>query len=126
VDGSGTDKLNPVEATAVASLLIAACEQPEYAAASFGVISLVGEEQAVEIERLLRNRLAPEEYERRRLLCGNAAQFQGDERDVVFLSLVDSSFDGTPLSMRDTPMFRQRFNVARAGVEDNLRSLRVR
>src|SRR5207249_1946345 len=80
--------INREEACAVASLIAAAIEQPEYARnerddpVSFGVISLLGDEQAIEIERLLRQRLAPEEYERRRILCGNAAQFQGDERDV--------------------------------------------
>lgn len=120
VEGRGTDKVNSAEATVVASLVAAACEQLEYADATFGVISLVGEEQALEIERLLRNRLAPEEYERRRVLCGNAAQFQGDERAVVFLSLVDSSLDGKPLSMRDAPMFRQRFNVAASRARDQL------
>src|SRR5581483_11263895 len=120
VEGTGTDKLNSTEALTVASLVAAACEQPEYARATFGVISLVGDEQALEIQRLLRNRLAPEECERRRLLCGNAAQFQGDEREVVFLSVVDSSPEGTPLSMRDTPMFRQRFNVAASRARDQL------
>jgi very-short-patch-repair endonuclease len=120
VEGSGTEKVNPTEVLAVASLIAAACEQPEYAGATFGAISLVGEEQALEIERVLRNRLAPDECERRRLLCGNAAQFQGDERDVVFLSLVDSSRDGQPLAMRDTPMFRQRFNVAASRARDQL------
>jgi very-short-patch-repair endonuclease len=121
VEGSRTDKVNSTEATAVACLVAAACEQPEYAGATFGVISLVGEEQALEIERLLRNRLAPEEYDQRRLLCGNAAQFQGDERDVVFLSLVDSSLDGTPLPMtHNTDMFRQRFNVAASRARDQL------
>lgn len=50
----------------------------------FGVISLLGVEQALLIEEMLRRRLSPSTFARHRLLCGNAAQFQGDERDVVW------------------------------------------
>src|SRR5260221_1209092 len=35
---------------------------------------------------LFRSHVSPDRYERHRVLCGNAAQFQGDERDVVFIS----------------------------------------
>jgi very-short-patch-repair endonuclease len=51
------------------------------------------------------------------ILCGNPAQFQGDERDVIFLSVVDSS-DGSILRVREEPMFRQRFNVAASRARD--------
>jgi len=40
--------------------------------------------KAIEIDNLLRSHLSPDRYELHRLLCGNAAQFQGDERDVIF------------------------------------------
>src|SRR5262245_30688307 len=63
-------------------LLAAAIERPEYRGMSFGVISLLGDDQAYEIEQLLLRHLSPEEYQRRRIVCGNSAQFQGDERDV--------------------------------------------
>ena len=65
---------------------------------SFGVISLLGDEQAYLIESKLRQSLPPDVFERHRLLCGNAAQFQGDERDIVFLSLVDSPPDDGTLA----------------------------
>ncbi|HJY85152.1 MAG TPA: DUF559 domain-containing protein, partial [Candidatus Binatia bacterium] len=91
----------------------------EYVEKTFGVISLVGDEQALEINRLLWNYLAPDEYERRRVLCGNAAQFQGDERDVMFLSVVDTSLGG-PLPLREQPMFKQRFNVAASRARDQM------
>ncbi|RKH89883.1 DUF559 domain-containing protein [Corallococcus sp. AB045] len=119
VEGRAEDKVNPQEALTVASLIAAAVERPEYAGLSFGVISLVGEDQALEVERILRSRLHPAEYERRRLLCGNAAQFQGDERDVMFLTMVDSHREG-PLSKRDTQDFKQRFNVAVSRARDQL------
>ncbi len=55
-----------------------------------GVISMVGTDQAVVIDTILRKRLTVSEYKKRRILCGNASQFQGDERDIILLSMVDS------------------------------------
>src|SRR5205823_4264186 len=78
--GRSVNETNKAEAMAIASLIRAAIDQPEYKNKSFGVVSLVGDDQALEIERLLLHHLPPAEYESRRVLCGNAAQFQGDER----------------------------------------------
>lgn len=126
VSGSSRDgKINRQEALTVASLLSAAMEQPEYKKndagepLSFGVVSLVGDEQAIEIDNLLRKYISPDRYERHRLLCGNAAQFQGDERDVIFISLVDTAQRG-PLSLRDQELFKQRFNVAASRARDQM------
>jgi very-short-patch-repair endonuclease len=126
VSGSSRDgKINRQEALATASLLAAAIEQPEYKKndagqpTSFGVVSLVGDEQAIEIDNLLRSHLSPDRYELHRLLSGNAAQFQGDERDVIFISLVDTAQRG-PLSLRDQELFKQRFNVAASRARDQM------
>jgi very-short-patch-repair endonuclease len=120
VSGYDTGRnVNPEEASTVAALIAAAIEQPEYADATFGVISMVGERQALEVERLLRTHLPPSEYARRRIVCGNPAQFQGDERDVMFLSLVDSPAGG-PLAMRDQPLFKKRYNVAASRARDQM------
>ncbi len=118
-------KVNEAEAYAVASLLIAASEQPEYHHATFGVISMVGVDQALHIEELLRRYMAPAEYMRRRVLCGDPAQFQGDERDVMFLSMVDIPGEGGgPLSLRGEDghdqMFKKRFNVAASRARDQI------
>jgi len=117
--GRSVNETNKAEAMAIASLIRAAIDQPEYKNKSFGVVSLVGDDQALEIERLLLHHLPPAEYESRRVLCGNAAQFQGDERDVMFLSVVDSAADG-PLRLRSEPMFKQRFNVAASRARDQM------
>jgi very-short-patch-repair endonuclease len=126
VSGSSRDdKINRQEAVTTASLLAAAMEQPEYRKndagqpMSFGVVSLVGDEQAIEIDNLVRARVSPDRYELHRVLCGNAAQFQGDERDVVFVSLVDTAERG-PLSLRDQELFKQRFNVAASRARDQM------
>jgi hypothetical protein len=113
--------VNEVEAETIASLICAAIEQPEYAKndldepATLGVVSLVGDKQALRIDSILRQRLEPAEYRRRQILCGDSAQFQGDERDVMFLSVIDSSPEQPPLSMRQEgpkKIFKKRFNVA--------------
>jgi very-short-patch-repair endonuclease len=118
-------KVNRDEAEMIASLISAAVEQPEYQhnefceRTSFGVVSLVGEDQALEIDRLLHIYLTPEIYDRHGLLCGTPAQFQGDERDVMFLSMVDAPAGG-PLPFRDQQMFKQRFNVAASRARDQM------
>jgi very-short-patch-repair endonuclease len=126
VSGSSRDgKINRQEALTVASLLAAAMEQREYKKndagqpLSFGVVSLVGDEQAIEIDNLIRAHVSPDRYELHRVLCGNAAQFQGDERDVVFISLVDTAERGS-LSLRDQELFKQRFNVAASRARDQM------
>lgn len=115
------DNVNEVEAEAIASLICAAIEQPEYEKnelrkpVTFGIVSLVGDKQALKIDSLLRQRLEPAEYQRRQVLCGDSAQFQGDERDVMFLSIVDAPPEQPPLSMRQEgpkKIFKKRFNVA--------------
>jgi very-short-patch-repair endonuclease len=126
VSGSSRDgKINRQEAQTVASLLAAAMEQPEYKKndagqpLTFGVVSLVGDEQAIEIDNLVRAHVSPDRYELHRVLCGNASQFQGDERDVVFISLVDTAERGS-LSLRDQELFKQRFNVAASRARDQM------
>jgi very-short-patch-repair endonuclease len=115
------DNVNEVEAEAVAALICASIEQPEFAKndqgkpTTFGVVSMVASNQALKIDGILRQRLEPAEYQRRQILCGDSAQFQGDERDVMFLSLVDSPPAEPPLSMRQEggkKIFKKRFNVA--------------
>ena len=80
---------------------------------------LVGEDQALEIDQLLHTHIPPEIYDRHRILCGTPAQFQGDERDVMFLSMVDTPTGG-PLPFRDQQMFKQRYNVAASRARDQM------
>lgn len=119
VMGTSNNKLNEVEAITIASLIAAACKNSDYAGKTFGVVSLVGNEQAERVEALLRQHLTPPEFAARRILCGNPAQFQGDERDVVFLSVVDGTGDG-PLAMRADDRFTKRFNVAASRAKDQM------
>ena len=54
---------------------------------SIGVISLIGNAQANRIYTRLITELGAEVIENHRIMCGNAATFQGQERDIVFLSM---------------------------------------
>lgn len=90
-----------------------------------GVISLLGQEQAYEIERLLQVNLEPKEYESRRIQCGTASQFQGDERDIIFLSVVEGpSEKGGPVRLLSedgkNDMTRKRYNVAASRAKDQM------
>ncbi len=125
VEGAFTaNKINEKEALETASLLAASIEQPEYKGATFGVISMVGEEQARYIEDILRKHLTPNEFINRKIQCGNSAQFQGDERDVVFLSMVDSPPESPPLKLRkaesNNKLYQKRFNVAFSRARDQV------
>ena len=55
--GLSQSKTNECEAEEVAALVLSCCEQPEYADKHFGVVSLVGDEQAYRIDSLLRKHL---------------------------------------------------------------------
>lgn len=121
VKGVYNNRRNVAEAYAIASLVAAMTQHPAYRGKTIGVISMVGDEQAKFIERLLRGLLSAQELIERRILCGNPAQFQGDERDVVLLSMVESpNEDGRPLPMRNEERFKQRFNVAASRARDQL------
>jgi very-short-patch-repair endonuclease len=120
-DGTYADgQVNVAEANAIVEQVMACLDDPAYAGKSMGVISLVGSEQARLIGRLLTQRVGPAEIERRRLLCGDAYAFQGDERDVVFLSLVQAPRDGHRLYAATADRDRRRFNVAASRARDQL------
>ena len=80
---------------------------------------MVGTDQANVIDNILRKRLTVSEYKKRRILCGNASQFQGDERDVILLSMVDSPSD-RPLALRQRDEAKKVFNVASSRACDQL------
>ena len=123
VEGLRSDKgkTNLVEAETIASMIIACIHHPAYArndngqTTTFGVITLLGSEQSEYIDTILRHRLELELYNKHKVLCGNPAQFQGDERDVIFLSMVDSPPDDGVLRMMEFgkhDMYKKRYNVA--------------
>lgn len=118
-----TQKTNQREAEAIVALLKACMEQSEYDGKTFGVISLLGDDQVKLIQNLLFENMEPVEMESRHLLCGNASNFQGDERDVIFLSMVDSNNSSGPLKMLGSgsqDSTKKRYNVAVSRARDQI------
>ncbi len=116
-------KTNQAEALEIVSLISACIEQPEYDNKTFGVISLLGDDQSKLIQNLLLEKLPPTVIEERRIVCGNASNFQGDERNIIFLSMVDSNEGDGPLYLRGEgaeQSTKQRYNVATSRAKDQL------
>lgn len=124
VDGvRSASKVNDVEANTIVALMLSCMEQPEYKGMTFGAISLLGDQQAKKINNLVLEKLDSKEYFNRAFLCGNASQFQGDERDVIFLSMVDSNEGEGPLRLTGEGVgksTKQRYNVAASRARNQL------
>jgi superfamily I DNA and/or RNA helicase/very-short-patch-repair endonuclease len=95
------NKVNEPEAQAIVEKLVECLENPLYQMrpnadgsgehlCTFGIISLLANDQAKHIKGLLMRhpKIGEKVIEERKLLCGDAYTFQGDERDVIFLSMV--------------------------------------
>ena len=122
---AGDNGVNEEEAQAVIRLLRAMIHDPAYDGKTFGIIPMrsVHGAQVNRIRRLLVENFDPREIERRRTHCGISAEFQGDERDVVILSLVDSAAPGLPLRKETDGadgMMKKRWNVAVSRARDQL------
>lgn len=115
-EGTSTRLRNEVEATAIVERIAACIDDPAYDGRSFGVVVLQGRGQVNLIHTMLLERLDPGEWERRRLRVGTPPDFQGDERDVVFLSMViaDRRAAFTRLELQ------RRFNVAASRAKDQM------
>ncbi len=79
---------NHAEADALVETIAKLVDDENFDGKTMGVIALQGHAQARLIEARLAQRLNPKVIEERRLRCGEPATFQGDQRDVMFLSLV--------------------------------------
>jgi very-short-patch-repair endonuclease len=118
--GASPRVVNPPEAEAIVDKISRCCEDPAYDGKTMGVISLLGQDQARLIERLLLDEIGPEEMEKRNLVCGDAYAFQGDERDIMFLSLVSAPTEGQRIGTLASPRDERRFNVAASRAKDQM------
>jgi len=117
-EGSGNRVVNRPEAEAVAEKIVELCQDPRYSDKTMGVVVLQGDAQASLIEHQLLEQLGAEEMEKRRLICGNPYTFQGDERDIIFLSMVAAPNEriGPLTKAADV----RRFNVAASRARDQI------
>lgn len=115
-EGSNNRTINRPEAEAIVERIAELCGDSRYDGKTMGVVVLQGEAQAALIENQLLEQLGAEEMERRHLVCGNPYSFQGDERDIMLLSLVAASNERIgPLTKAAD---ERRFNVAASRARD--------
>jgi very-short-patch-repair endonuclease len=118
--GSASSSTNPAEAEAIVAQIEKCLADPRYEGLTFGVISLLGSAQAKLIENKLLEVITPEEWSARHLRCGDAADFQGSERNVMFLSMVAALQDGRRLAALTAATYVQRYNVAASRAKDQM------
>ena len=106
---------NLAEAEAIVDEIARIVADPAMASRTIGVISLIGAKQAQLIQAMLLERIGEDAYVRHDIACGDSAVFQGKERDIVLLSMVECP--QTCTSKTALP-FQQRFNVALSRARD--------
>jgi len=118
IKGSQRDgKINEAEANFIVEEIAAITANPEHRERDIAVISLIGGEQADHIERLLMDdpRIGTEVIDRHKIVCGDSRTMQGQERSIVFLSMVAVPGNARTQRKRED---RQRFNVAMSRARD--------
>jgi hypothetical protein len=109
--------INAAEAQVIIHEIKTIIDNPALEHRSIGIISLIGDKQAKHIYDFLLKEITPEQFARHKIMCGNAATFQGQERDIMFLSMVECPETSTTKASR---IFEQRFNVAMSRARDRL------
>ncbi|MGR6999172.1 DEAD/DEAH box helicase [Yinghuangia aomiensis] len=86
LEGEGQKAVNRAEAEELVDRLVGCVEDDAYKGPEYGRRDLLGAAQEMLIEDMIRQRIGVDEWRARQLRVGNAEAFQGDERDVMFLS----------------------------------------
>lgn len=121
--GANSRLANAAEAEALVSEIVRCCADPSYEGKTMGVISLRGSKaHLAELENLLAERLDYEQREERRIRVGDAEDFQGDERNIMFISCVNSptTAAGTVPGGFTGKTYEQRLNVAASRAQDQV------
>lgn len=113
----GRDQINKAEADAIVDEIEMLVCDPAYSERSIGVISLIGHKQAHYIQGELLSRIGEDLYVAHDITCGNPATFQGKERDIMFVSMVECS---KTKQARTALLWEQRFNVAFSRARDRM------
>jgi len=117
-EGEGARIINRIEAEKLVEGIVRCINDETYKDKTMGVIVLQGHAQAQLIERMLSQRLEPKVIEDHKLRCGVPSTFQGDQRDVIFLSLVIAP-NTHYRALTRLPDIR-RFNVAVSRARDQI------
>ena len=115
--GAGKHPQNEKEAQAIVNQIQKCIQEPAYKGKTFGIISLQGKPQVKIIEEALLQ-IDKEEIEKRIIQVGNAYDFQGDERDVIFLSMAVAKDWNASALTRET--YKRQYNVAASRAKDQI------
>ena len=115
-DGYRRGKVNPPEVDCIVDAIGRIADDPAMHKRSIGVTTLLGQEQAVAIMTAIEQVLGSEVQLRHNIRVGEPAAFQGDERDIMFISLVA---DGKSSGLSGLG-YEQRFNVAASRARDRM------
>jgi len=128
-DGYRDGKVNHPEADAVVGLVSEVINDPAFGpgvdypnGATIGIVTTIGSDQAKAIQNRLIEVVSIEQMEDRRIRVGSPYEFQGDERDVIIISMVDAITDGGKVTGRPATAKReqQSYNVAASRARDQL------
>ncbi|MGD7054238.1 AAA domain-containing protein [Sutcliffiella horikoshii] len=115
----GTNFVNMPEAEKIVEDIETIIDDPKYNDQTIGVITLQGTKQAAHIENRIREKISESEFVKRKIICGNAYSLQGDERDIVFLSMVVAGNRRfVAMTKKDQ---QQTFNVAASRAKNQMR-----
>nr|WP_285891040.1 AAA domain-containing protein [Mesobacillus subterraneus] len=115
----GSTLVNIPEADKIVGDIEAIISDPKYVNQTIGVITLQGTKQAALIENKIREKISESEFVKRKIICGNAYSLQGDERDIVFLSMVVAGNRRfVAMTKKDQ---QQTFNVAASRAKNQMR-----
>ncbi len=129
------NQVNEPEAEAIVEKLAEMLKDPKYnerdnekggtRPTTFGVTTLLGNDQGKFITNLIRQKISEEEIEKRKIIAGNPYAFQGDERDIMLISMVKAPDQNntknniTPLTINKKEN-KQRVNVAMSRARDKM------
>lgn len=117
-EGEADRIVNRPEAEALVASMLQCLKDPAYSDKTFGVITLQGHAQAELIDEMLAKAIEPSERHERKIRCGVSATFQGDQRDVMFLSMVMAP-NRQAQSLTTLP-WQRRYNVAMSRARDQV------
>ena len=115
-EGKANRAINRPEAEKLVETIVSCCKDIRYTGKTMGVITLQGNAQAPLIEGMLLEELGAEEMSERKLICGNPYSFQGDERDIIFMSMVAAPNERIGALSKASD--ERRFNVAASRAKD--------
>ncbi|TDP97443.1 AAA domain-containing protein [Labedaea rhizosphaerae] len=116
-EGKNQNRRNPIEAKRIVAQLVECLNDPAYKGKTFGIVVLMSSTSHVKLlDHEIIAATTPEQREDHKIRVGTAPNFQGDERDVIFLSTVVTEAPRAQSSL----VHQQSYNVAASRAKDQM------